>query len=384
MKLPRAFDLPVFPWDTLAGAREKAAAHPEGLVDLSVGTPVDDTPAAIQEALRQAANAPGYPAAVGSRQAHEEICAWFARARAVRGLRPEQVICTIGSKELVASLPFQLGVRAGDTVGYPAISYPTYEVGARSVGAAALPLGEDIAQWPTGEQAPALVWLNSPGNPDGHVLSVEKLRQIVAWARREGAVVVADECYAMLAWEEPWASQGVPCLLDERVTDGDMSGLLVAYSLSKQSNLAGYREAFLVGDEALIAHLREIRKHWGLMPPGPTQAALVAALREGEHVARQREIYGRRRRELAAAIAQCGLENDPASQAGLYLWVRSLTHPGWSGRELVERLAELGILGAPGDFYGPGGAPYMRLALTASDADIAMACKRLIKAGANF
>ncbi|WP_371174447.1 succinyldiaminopimelate transaminase [Buchananella felis] len=365
-RLPRALPLPEFPWNTLEGARLRAQAHPGGIVDLSVGTPVDDSPAVATQALAAAANSPGYPLTVGTAAVRQAICDWFARRRSVPGLKPSQVIPTIGSKEAVALLPLLLGAAAGDTVLLPAMAYPTYDVGARLAGATPIPVGDDPQQWPDAD----LVWLNSPGNPHGHVLSVEQLRRIVAWARRRGAMVVSDECYAELAWEV----DDVPSLLDPRVTDGDLTGLLALYSLSKQSNLAGYRAALLAGDEAAVAAVVETRKHLGLLVPGPVQAALVAALGDDGHVDAQREVYRRRRDALAPAARAAGMELDPDSRAGLYLWGRV---PGLSGRDLVDRLAELGILAAPGDFYGEQAAPYVRIALTASDERIDAAVKRL-------
>ncbi|MGC5617214.1 succinyldiaminopimelate transaminase [Georgenia sp. Z1491] len=364
--------LPDFPWDSLAGARERAAAHPGGIVDLSVGTPVDPTPAVVQEALRAAADRPGYPTTIGTDELRRAMVGWFGRRRGVT-LTERAVLPTIGSKEAVALVPAMLGIGAGDRVLHPAVAYPTYDVGARLAGAEPVAVDPTRPQdWP--REGVRLVWLNSPANPHGHVLGVEQLAAAVAWAREVGAVVVADECYAELAWDEPWAISGVPSLLDPRVTGGDHSGLLVAYSLSKQSSMAGYRAALLGGDEQLIGRLREIRKHAGMMLPGPVQAAMAAALDDDAHVAVQRERYGRRRRDLLAAVRSHGLSPDPASVAGLYLW---LGREGVRGRELVDELAGLGVLVAPGEFYGPAGAGRVRMALTGSDERVAAAVARL-------
>lgn len=379
LRLPRDLGLPKFPWDTLAQAREVAAAHPDGLVDLTVGGPVDPTPEFLQEVLRRSANAPGYPPALGSAEVRGAIIEWFARRRRVPALRPENVTLTVGSKEAVASLPLMLGVGPGDTVGYPNAAYPTYQIGAVLAGAREVVLSEDPQEWPEGADAPVLVWINSPRNPDGHVLGVERLRQIVLWARRNGAVIASDECYAELAWEEPWVSGGVPSLLDPRVTDGDMSGLLVAYSLSKQSNLAGYRAAFLAGDAKLMAQLAEARKHWGLMTPGPIAPVITAALGDEGHVAAQREVYGKRRRMLLEAFSKAGFDNDNHSQAGLYLWLSARHDTSLNGREMVAALAKIGILVTPGDFYGITGKNRIRVSLTASDDDILKSTIRLQK-----
>lgn len=382
--LPRPLALPDFPWDSLRPYRARAAQHPDGVVDLAVGTPVDDSPELARRALAEAANAPGYPTAVGTPAVRAAIVEWMERRRGVTGLTDACVIPTIGSKESVALLPLQLGVGPNDLVAHPRAAYPTYDVGARIAGATPVPVDTDAdpASWGLTEDGRvALIWLNSPGNPDGHVLSVDQLTRIVEWARAHGAVVASDECYAELAWDEPWASQGVPSLLDPRVTgarsDGepDLSGLLVLYSLSKQSNLAGYRAAFLAGDPELVGAVTEVRKHAGLLVPAPVQAALTVTLGDDEHVLVQREIYRARRRALIEATAAAGLVNDPASVAGLYLW---LSGPAaMSAFDLVGAFAELGIVVAPGDFYGEAGAGRVRMSLTDSDARVDAAVRRL-------
>ena len=365
--------LPDFPWDTLAPYANKARAHPDGIVDLSVGTPVDPTPEVVRAALVAAADAPGYPTTHGSIELREAVVSWFARRRGVRGLDAAAVLPTLGSKELVAWLPSLLGLGPGDVVVHPEVAYPTYDVGARLAGASPLP-ADDVAAW--GERSDVrLVWLNSPSNPTGRVLGVDELRAVVAAARRVGAVVAADECYSLLAWEEPWATTGVPSLLDPRVCDGDHEGLLVVQSLSKQSNLAGYRVGFVAGDPALVGRLLEVRKHAGMMMPGPIQAAATAALADDAHVAEQADRYRRRRRLLRAALTEAGLVVED-SAAGLYLWAR-MPGPGQDCWQTVADLADLGILVAPGSFYGPGGARHVRVSLTASDEAVVRAAGRL-------
>ena len=391
--LPRRLALPDFPWDSLKPYRALAAAHPDGAVDLAIGTPVDDSPEVARAALAAASNAPGYPAAVGTPAVREAIIAWMERRRGVRGLTDGAVIPTIGSKESVALLPLQLGAGPGDVVVHPRAAYPTYDVGARLAGATPVPVDTDadpdtweLPPGPDGAPAaPVIVWLNSPGNPDGHVLGVEQLARIVAWARSRGAVVIADECYAELGWAEPWACEGVPSLLDARVTGrvngtADTTGLLALYSLSKQSNLAGYRAAFLAGDPELVRAVTEVRRHSGLLVPAPVQAAMVAALGDDAHVTVQRETYRRRREALLEATAAAGLVNDPASVAGLYLWLSGSA--SMSAFELVGAFAELGIVVAPGDFYGEAGAGRVRMSLTDTDARVAAACERLRSPGA--
>lgn len=363
--------LPDFPWDSLTPFVERAAAHPDGALNLSVGTPVDPTPAVVRDALVAAADAPGYPATHGTAALRDAVVAWFERRRGVPGVDPASVLPTIGSKELVGLLPSLLGLGAGDVVVHPAVAYPTYDVGARL--ADATPLGtDDVVTW-AGNPAVKLVWVNSPSNPTGAVKSVEELRAIVEAARAIGAVVASDECYAELAWESPWTDDGVPSILDPRVCGGRHDGLLAVYSLSKQSNLAGYRAAFVAGDTGVVASLLEARKHIGMIMPAPVQAAMVAALADDAHVAAQRDVYRGRRALLAGALIGAGFTIDD-SVAGLYLWA-TRGEDAWAS---VSWFADRGIIVAPGTFYGPQGASHVRVALTASDEHIAAAARRLV------
>ena len=366
--------LPDFPWDSLTPFRERAAAHPDGVVDLSVGTPVDPTPEVIRAALIGAADAPGYPTTHGTAALREAVVDWFARTRGVTGLGADAVLPTVGSKELVALLPGLLGLGEGDVVVHPASAYPTYDVGARLAGATALAT-DDVADW-AGNTAVRLVWLNSPSNPTGRVLSRDELREVVEAARAIGAVVASDECYAALAWNEPWASGGVPSILDPQVCGGSHDGLLAVYSLSKQSNLAGYRAAFVAGDPALIGDLLEVRKHAGMIVPAPVQAAMAVALGDDAHTAAQKERYRARRDALLPAVRAAGF-TVPGSEAGLYLWA-TRDEDCW---DTLGFLADRGIIAAPGAFYGPGAHRFVRIALTATDERIGQAVLRLSKDG---
>ncbi|WP_290428403.1 succinyldiaminopimelate transaminase [Agromyces larvae] len=360
--------LPDYPWDLMGPYRARAEAHPDGVVDLSIGSPVDPTPEVVRAALAEATDAHAYPTTVGTPALRAAIVDWFERRRGVTGLDAASVLPTIGSKELVALLPFMIGVGAGDVVVHPRAAYPTYEMGAVLCGATAL-ASDDPAEWPA---ATRLVWLNSPGNPDGRVLGIDELRAARARARELGAVIVGDECYAELGWEGEWSDAPVPSLLDPRVTDGDPRDTLAIYSLSKQSNMAGYRAAFVAGDAALIARLTNVRKHAGLMLPAPLQHAMVAALGDDAHVADQKRRYRARRDLLKPALESAGYRID-RSEAGLYLWATE----GRDAWESIGRLADLGIVAGPGHFYGVHFPEHVRLSLTAPDERIAAAAERL-------
>lgn len=341
-------------------ARRGVDAGPDP-VDLSLGTPVDPTPELARAALAAAADAPGYPLVHGTPPLREAVSAWWAR-RGASGVDPDGVLPTIGSKELIGWLPTLLGVGPGDTVLHPHLAYPTYAAGAHLAGARPVAVESLLDQPRAG-----LAWLNSPANPHGTVADVAALRAAVAWARETGTLLVSDECYLTLGWESEPVS-----LLDDRVCDGDRTGLLACYSLSKQSNLAGYRAGFLAGDPSVVARLVEVRKHAGMIVPRPVQAAMAAVVADDAHVAEQKERYRARRSLLRAAVEQAGLRVE-GSQAGLYLWC-TRDEVDW---DTVAALARVGVLAAPGSFYGPAGARHVRLALTATDARVAVAVERL-------
>lgn len=356
--------LPVFPWDTLADVTATARAHPDGIVDLSVGTPVDPVAPLIQDALAAAASSPGYPTTAGTPALRRSAVAALNRRYGVTNLREDAVLPAIGTKELIAWLPTLLGLGRDDLVVIPELAYPTYDVGARLAGAQVLP-ADSLTQ--LGPQTPALVFINSPSNPTGKVLGVDHLRKVVGWARERGVIVASDECYLGLGWDAQPLS-----VLHPSVCDGDHTGLLAVHSLSKTSSLAGYRAGFVAGDQKLVAELLAVRKHAGMMVPTPIQAAMVAALDDDAHEAHQRSLYARRREALLPAIQRAGFTVDD-SEAGLYLWATR----GEPCRQTLAWLAERGILVAPGEFYGARGAQHVRIALTATDERIDAAVARL-------
>lgn len=355
--------LPDFPWDALLPYRERATAHPDGIVDLAIGSPVDPTPRVIRDALAAAADAPGYPATAGSPALRDAIVAWYAR----RGVpvEPANVMPTIGSKELIGLLPTILGLGPGDVVVQPSLAYPTYAVGAAVVGATVL-VSDEPDEWPAETR---LVWLNSPGNPDGRVHGLEFLRRAVRRARDLGAVIANDECYTDLNWE---GDEPTPSILHPEVTQGSRRLTLSVGSLSKSSNLAGYRAGFVAGCSDLVGEIVGVRKHLGLNPPAPVQAAMVAALDDEAHVTEQKARYRARRETLLPALERAGFRLDE-SRAGLYLWI-TRDEGAW---DTVGALADVGILATPGTFYGNQGARHVRVSLTAPDAAIASAVARL-------
>ncbi|MFE1192019.1 bifunctional succinyldiaminopimelate transaminase/glutamate-prephenate aminotransferase [Streptomyces olivaceoviridis] len=356
--------LPTFPWDKLEPYKKTAAAHPDGIVDLSVGTPVDPVPELVQKALIDAADSPGYPTVWGTPALRDAITGWLERRLGARGVTHRHVLPVVGSKELVAWLPTQLGLGPGDRVAYPRLAYPTYEVGARLARAEYEVYDDPRDLDPAGLK---LLWLNSPSNPTGKVLSRQELTDIVAWARAHDVLVFSDECYLELGWEADPVS-----VLHPDVNGGSYDGIVAVHSLSKRSNLAGYRAAFAAGDPAVLGPLLEIRKHGGMMTSAPTQSAVVAALGDDAHVHEQRERYAARREALRAALLADGFRIEH-SEASLYLWA-TRDESCWT---TVAHLADRGILVAPGDFYGEAGKNHVRVAFTATDERVRAAVARL-------
>jgi succinyldiaminopimelate transaminase len=348
--------LPDFPWDALAPYGEKARAHPQGIIDLSQGTPVDPTPEFIQQAFRAASNSPSYPVTAGTPELRAAIKKWATDRLGATG--DFDVLPIIGSKELVAWLPTYL---ESQTVLIPEIAYPTYHVGAVLAAAQSVPVTIDAKSWPSAD----LAWLNSPSNPTGRVHSIEEVKACIEWSRANKSVLISDECY--LEFDQNAYSVSV---LSQ--TGGDNTNILAVHSLSKRSSMAGYRAAFMVGDSALIARIREIRKHGGMMVPLPVQKAMTVALADDAHVAEQRARYNARKDAMRPALVSAGFTIE-FSDSGLYLWC-TRNEDAWAS---VAWLAERGILATPGSFYGEQGKNHIRIAMTATDAQIADAVQRL-------
>jgi succinyldiaminopimelate transaminase len=355
---PAGFTPPPYPYDRLEAAKAKAAAHPGGIVDLSVGTPTDPPPPAVIEALAgadEAGTVRGYPASIGSAALRQAMAAWVRRRLGAEVPSDAIAVC-VGTKEFVGTLPQWLKLRTPgrDTILYPAISYPTYEMGAILAGLRAVPVPVD-AEWRLdlsavadidAERALAL-WVNTPGNPAGQL---DDLQAAGSWGRERGIPVFSDECYAEFTWDGP---------IRTILTSG-LSGVVAVHSLSKRSNLAGLRLGFYAGDTELVDYLREVRKHVGLMVPGPVQLAGAAALADDTHVDDQRARYRQRLARMQEILGQLGVEADLPG-GGFYLWAGA---PGGDAWAFTDRLAaEGGLLVSPGDFYGPGGAGHVRIAM---------------------
>lgn len=338
------------------GAR--ARGHTGGIIDLSQGTPVDATPLFIQQALKDSANSPSYPVTIGTPELRSAMRAWATKILGVTG--EFDVLPTIGSKELVAWLPSILSAK---TVLYPKVAYPTYLVGSMIHDSESIAVEIDAATWPKSD----IAWINSPSNPTGRVHSKSELETVIAYARSNNSLVVSDECYLN------FPDTGPSPISILKLADGNNKNLLAVHSMSKRSNLAGYRAGLIVGDADVIAEIREVRKHAGMMVPLPIQKAMTVALGDEVHVAEQAKRYAARREVLSAALVAAGFKID-FSNAGLYIWC-SRDEDSWDS---VSWLSEIGILATPGIFYGQAGAKHIRIAMTATDAQIADAASRIM------
>jgi succinyldiaminopimelate transaminase len=326
---------------------------------LSQGTPVDATPEFIQSVLRESSNSPSYPVTAGTPELRAAITSW-AKSK-LKATGDFDVLPLIGSKELVAWLPTLLHSKS---VNFPEIAYPTYRVGAILAGARQAAVAISPEKWPQAD----LTWVNSPANPTGRVHSDEEYLAAIKWARANNSILVSDECYL------EFGDTAVPTSILQ-YTSGDNHNILAVHSLSKRSSMAGYRGAFLIGDKDLIARIREVRKHAGMMVPLPIQKAMTVALNDETHVAEQRARYNARRAKLAPALKAAGFEIE-FSNAGLYIWC-TRNESDWDS---VSWLANLGILATPGNFYGELGKSHIRIAMTASDEQITEAAARITAA----
>ncbi|MET0422117.1 MAG: succinyldiaminopimelate transaminase [Acidimicrobiia bacterium] len=373
---------PPYPHDRLAALKARAELAPAGLIDASVGTPVDPMPEVAVQALVDAARgATGYPATIGFPSYRNAAVGWIDRRFGV-SLAADQICACIGTKEAVASLPRALSLRdpSRDVVLYPAVAYPTYAMGATLAGLRAVPVPVDH-EWrldlgavdPADADRALVLWLNDPSNPTGVTATPDAMREAVEWARERGIVVASDECYAEFTYDDA----GTPAAPVTALTTST-DGVLAVHSLSKRSNMAGLRAGFFAGDLELITYLGEVRKHGGLMTPAPVQAAAAAALGDDVHVREQQARYAARRATMLPALEARGLVHDGGPSA-FYLWLRTAEGPsdGWA---IAADLADTGLLAAPGDFYGPAGEHHARIALTLTDEQVALSCERLTSA----
>lgn len=360
---------PPYPYDRLDELKAIAEAHDGGVVDLSIGTPCDPPADAVIKALGNSDSERGYPPSIGTPAFREAAADWLNRTVG-SSLTGADIRATIGSKEFVAGLPHWLRLRTPekDTVLYPAISYPSYAMGATLAGCRAVPVDVDenwridLSSIDEEDAARALcLWVNTPGNPAG---GLDDLAEAARWGRERGVLVASDECYVAFTWDGPPRS----------ILQYGNEGVLAVHSLSKRSNLAGNRSGFYCGDTEIVHYLGELRKHAGFMQPGPSQAAAVAALVDDSHVEIQRNRY-RHRLELMQRVAALFGSEAELPAGGFYLWAPAPDGDAWA---FTRRLAnDAGVLVSPGEFYGDAGKHHVRVAVVQPDDLVAMAASRV-------
>ncbi|MFN8053500.1 MAG: aminotransferase class I/II-fold pyridoxal phosphate-dependent enzyme [Acidimicrobiales bacterium] len=368
---------PPYPYDRLAEVVDVARRHPGGAVDLSVGTPCDAPPPEVVAALGGSDTERGYPFSIGSSAFRQAAAGWMSRRLGV-DVDVAAIAGCVGTKEFVAGLPHLLKLRRPDldTVLYPAISYPSYAMGATLAGCRAVPVPVDdewridLSAIDPHDAARALcLWVNTPGNPAG---GLDDLEAAAAWGRRHAVPVFSDECYVEFTWEGP--RRTILRSSDGTGAGNANEGLVAVHSLSKRSNLAGVRAGFYAGDPELVEYLSEVRKHQGLMIPGPVQAAAVAAWADDEHVEVQAARYRARLERMIGQLGRLGIEAEMPDGA-FYLWVAA---PGGDAWALAHRLAaDLGIVVSPGEFYGEAASGYVRLAAVQPDDALDLVDERL-------
>jgi len=367
---PGGYVPPPYPYDRLDDLKPLADHLEGGLVDFSIGTPMDPPTAAVVEALGSSDLERGYPPSIGTLDLRESIAAWMASQLDVAADPATEIAAAIGTKEFVAGLPHWLKLRdpSRDTVLYPEISYPSYEMGAVFAGCRAVPVPVDES-WsiqldaidPEDAARALVLWVNTPGNPAG---GLDDLEAAAEWGRANGVPVFSDECYVEFTWDGPRRT----------ILRHGSEGVLAVHSLSKRSNLAGVRVGFYAGDAELVHYLREVRKHAGFMVPGPAQAAGIAALADQAHVDDQRKRYLDRLQRMAAVVAALGVDVE-LPRGGFYLWVPAPEGDAWAfTRRLIS---EAGALVSPGEFYGQAGIGHVRIAVVQPDEQIALVEKRL-------
>lgn len=359
---------PPYPYDRLNELKAQILERHDSVVDLSVGTPFDEPPAAVVAALSASGAARSYPPSVGTASFLGAAQGWLQRRFDV-SVDVAQIGATVGSKEFVALLPRFMALRTPtrDTVLYPAIAYPSYEMGATLAGLRAVPVPFradgclDLDSIDPGDTARALLlWSNSPGNPTGQL---DDLEAAASWGRTHGVPVFSDECYIEFTWNGAGRT----------ILEHGSEGVVAVHSLSKRSNLAGGRAGFYAGDAEIVDFLREVRKHAGLMVPGPVQAAATVALGDQDHVDAQRDRYLHRLRLMAEVLSDWSGDAVGVPDGAFYLWIP--TDDGW---DYATRLAHAGgAVVSPGEFYGTDGARHVRVAVVQPDEQIDVVAERL-------
>jgi succinyldiaminopimelate transaminase len=345
--------LRTYPFVQLTAAARELAESGVEVINFGIGEPREETPQFIREALVAALDPLStYPNAEGLPELRSAIAAWAERRFGVALDADHEVIPTFGSKEAVFLLAQVLD---GDVILVPQPAYPVYERGAVFAGKriVELPLRAPGFLPDLDAIAPdilartAILWLNYPNNPTAATAPLELYERAAALAREHDFVLASDEAYSEIYFGDPPVSA---------LQVADRTNVAVFNTLSKRSSMPGYRSGFVAGDPDLIAALKRYRPNVGVAPPEFVQRAAATAWGDEEHVTAVRELYRAKRDVLAPALDALGLRH-AGGDATFFLWLEG-AEPG-----LHERLLQRGIVLTPGDYFGPVGAGYLRLAL---------------------
>jgi acetylornithine aminotransferase len=357
----------------LRARQDELAAQGTRVINFGVGDPEDDTPAFIREALIAAIKPSSrYPTAAGLAPLREAIAAWLGRRFGVSVHPDRHVMPANGAKEALYNLTSLVldapgTPRRRDLIGVPELAYQVY-------GDAALLHHADVFQVPLGPdwlpdldaitpdigRRLAILWLNSPHNPTGAVAPRDHYRRALDLGAHYGFLVASDEAYSELWFDVP------PPGILEACTDAEFTGAIAINTLSKRSNMTGYRSGLIAGDARIIAAMRNVRPRIGVATPEFVQRAAIAAWHDEEHVVAQRARYAARRDLFLSLCARKALDVE-ASQGAFYLWIR-VPHriPRRDATKFAASLLDHGIVVLPGSFMGARGREYVRLAFVPS------------------
>jgi len=352
------------------------------VIDFGVGDPQSPTPSFIVNNLSTFAqnhSTTGYPSYIGD-ISYRKACTRYMKREYNVDLDPEtEVSSTIGSKEAVFHFPIGF-IDPGDTVICPNPGYPVYKTGTQFQKGQTYftPLLEknnfliDFSLIPEDVARKAkIIWTNYPNSPTGASATKKWLEELVSWAKNYNVIIAADEgCYNDIYFGKKPIS----------ILEIQKTGVITFYSLSKRSNMTGYRVGFVAGDKNIVSGFRKVKTNIDSGTPRFIQDAASIALDDQIEVNKMREEYKEKRNIMIDSLVSYGLEQ-PKGDATFYLWQKTPT--GMSSIEFAEHLAENGIVVTPGELISDTvdglnpGKNFIRFALVPTIEDIKEAAARI-------
>ncbi len=379
-----------YPFQRLRDLFQGVTPNPEYTpINLSIGEPKHTTPSLIQEALiKNIAGLANYPTTAGVMALREAIASWINRRYATPPLNPEREILPVnGSREALFAFAQAVIDRSqpAPVVISPNPFYQIYEGAALLAGAEpyylnTLPDNDfsmDFASVPPAVmQRTQLVYVCSPGNPSGKIMTLTDWQALFALSDRYGFVIAADECYSEIYFDEQTPPLGA--LQAAHQLGRDYTRLVVFSSLSKRSNVPGMRSGFVAGDAAIIEKFLLYRTYHGCAMSPAVQSASTAAWNDEAHVVENRRLYAEKFKAVTPLI-QARLQVQ-APEAAFYLWANT----GVSDTDFALKLyRDFNVTVLPGSYlaresYGLNpGQGFVRLALVASLEECLEAARRI-------